>query len=68
MARLAGDTSGASWHAGAARAEVFFMIAIPVPGWVALILAVLGIIFWTYDLLVLKPKRRRERLARKRML
>jgi hypothetical protein len=44
------------------------MIAIPVPGWVALALAVLGIILWTYDLLIVKPKRRRERLARKRSL
>jgi hypothetical protein len=44
------------------------MIAIPVPGWVALVLAVVGIILWTYDLLVVKPKRRRERLARKRSL
>lgn len=44
------------------------MITIPVPGWVALILAVLGIILWTYDLLIVKPKRRRERLARKRSL
>jgi hypothetical protein len=44
------------------------MIAIPVPGWVALILVVLGIIFWTYDLLIVKPKRRRERLARKQKL
>jgi hypothetical protein len=44
------------------------MIAIPVPAWLALALAVLGVIFWTYDLLVVKPKRRRERLARKRNL
>jgi hypothetical protein len=44
------------------------MIAIPVPGWVALALAVFGVLFWTYDLLVVKPKRRRERLARKRNL
>jgi hypothetical protein len=44
------------------------MIAIPVPGWLAVILVVLGVILWTYDLLVVKPKRRRERLARKRNL
>jgi hypothetical protein len=44
------------------------MIAIPVPGWLALILAVLGIIVWTYDLLFVKPKRRRARLDRKRRL
>ena len=44
------------------------MIAIPVPGWVGLIIAVLGIIAWTFDLLIVKPKRRRERLARKRSL
>jgi hypothetical protein len=42
------------------------MIAIPVPGWVALIVAGLGIIFWIYELTVVKPKQRRERLARKR--
>jgi hypothetical protein len=52
----------------AAEAEANFMIAIPVPGWVALGVAVLGVIFWTYDLVVVKPKRRRERLARKRNL
>jgi len=44
------------------------MIAIPVPGWVALIIVVLAIILWTYDLLFVKPKRRRERMARKRRL
>jgi hypothetical protein len=48
--------------------KVRFMIAIPVPAWAGLILAVLGIIAWTYDLLIVKPKRRRERLARKRSL
>ena len=56
----------AGWSSG--KDGGIFMIAIPVPGWVALILAVLGVIFWTYDLLVVKPKRRRERLARKRGL
>jgi hypothetical protein len=44
------------------------MIAIPVPGWLALIIAALGIILWSVDLLFLKPKRHRERLARKRRL
>ena len=44
------------------------MIAIPVPGWVVLGLAILGGIFWTFDLLVAKPKRRRSRLERKRNL
>jgi hypothetical protein len=44
------------------------MITIPVPGWVALIIVVLAIIGWTYDLLFVKPKRRRERLDRKRQL
>jgi hypothetical protein len=44
------------------------MLAIPVPGWVALIIAILGVIIWTYDLLIVKPRRRRERLARKRSL
>lgn len=50
------------------RAEVCRVIVIPVPGWVAIILAALGIIVWTYDLLVVKPRRRRQRLARKRDL
>lgn len=44
------------------------MITIPVPGWLALGIVILGTIFWIYDLLVAKPKRRRERLARKRNL
>lgn len=44
------------------------MIAIPVPAWLAFALVILAAIFWTYDLLVVKPKRRRERLARKRNL
>jgi hypothetical protein len=48
--------------------EVCIVIAIPVPGWVALIIIVLGIIVWTYDLLITKPRRRRKRLARKRSL
>ncbi len=44
------------------------MIAIPVPGWLALGVVLLGIVLWTYDLLVVKPKKRRERQARKRSL
>jgi hypothetical protein len=44
------------------------MIAIPVPAWVFFIIVILGVIFWAYDLLVVKPKRRRERQARKRSL
>ena len=44
------------------------MIVIPVPGWLAIIIVILGLILWIYDLLVTKPRRRRERLARKRNL
>jgi hypothetical protein len=44
------------------------MIEIPVPAWVSLIVVVLAIILWTCDLLFVKPKRRRERMARKRQL
>jgi hypothetical protein len=67
------DRTRESDHNSAVRAmvgerKVRFMIAIPVPAWAGLILAVLGIIAWTYDLLIVKPKRRRERLARKRSL
>jgi hypothetical protein len=44
------------------------VIVIPVPGWLAIIFVVLGIVFWVVDIAVVKPKRRRERLARKRQL
>jgi hypothetical protein len=44
------------------------MIEIPVPAWVSLVVVVLAVILWTCDLLFVRPKRRRERLARKRQL
>jgi hypothetical protein len=44
------------------------VIALPVPEWLAIIIVILGIVFWVYDLAVLKPRRHRERSARKREL
>lgn len=44
------------------------MIAIPVSGWVAIAIFVLGGLAWAYELLILKPRKRRQRNARKRGL
>ena len=51
---------------GASRgSEVVLVIAVPVAGWVAVVIAVLGAVVWLYDLTIAKPTRCRERLARK---
>jgi len=41
---------------------------IPVSGWVAITIFVLGSLVWAYELLILKPRQRRARNARKRGL
>lgn len=44
------------------------MISIPVPEWLFITIMIIGGIGWAFEILVLKPKRRRERIARKKNL